>query len=209
VRRAILRITADDRFTVWLNGKELGSGANWQAAARLDAAALLRPGTNLLAVRAENLKAPVALNPAGLSAALTVEFADSTKSAVPTDTAWRASKTEAANWRDPLFDDSAWPSALVTAKFGEPPWSRIGLGDPLLAPQACGSTDKLRVVYVLDARPVVVRALRPQTAYRVTHFDPVTGERSVPEEVQTTETGTAQFAPPAHGHDWILLMERL
>ena len=209
MRRALLRITADDRFAVWLNGKELGSGANWSATTQLDATALLKPGSNLLAVRAENLKAPVTLNPAGLSALLSVEFADDTRISLPTDTAWRASKTEDANWRDLLFDDSAWPAALVTAKFGDAPWGRIGLGDPLMMPQACGSGDKLRVVYALDPKPLLVRSLSPQTRYRITHFDPVTGKRSIPEEVQTTDIGSAQFAPPLHNHDWVLLLERL
>jgi len=209
LRRAILRIAADDQFTVWLNGKEIGSGANWSAPARFDLTANLRPGTNQIATRAENMKAPVALNPAGLTAALTLDFADDSKMVVMSDATWRASKLEAANWRDPAFDDSSWPAALVTAKFGQAPWGLVGAENPLLAPQASGVGDRLRVVYVLDPRPIMVRSLAPQSKYRVTHFDPVTGTRSAADEIKIPESGAVPLAPPGQQHDWVLLLERL
>ncbi|HMC26659.1 MAG TPA: DUF4038 domain-containing protein [Verrucomicrobiae bacterium] len=79
---------------------------------------------------------------------------------------------------------------------------------PVVGPQACGIGDRLRVVYALDARPVVVSSLGSNAKYSVTRFDPMLGMRTREGEVQTTANGTAQFAAPSHGHDWVLLLER-
>src|SRR5205823_6172046 len=55
VRSAQLRMSADDQFTVRLNDKTLGSGNNWKLGRQFnDLTPLLRAGTNLLAVIAEN-----------------------------------------------------------------------------------------------------------------------------------------------------------
>ncbi len=83
-----------------------------------------------------------------------------------------------------------------------------GAENPLLGPQACGIGDRLRVVYVPDARPVLVSSLDWNSKYSVTRFDPVTGTRTTGGEVKTTPSGTAQFAAPSHAHDWVLLLER-
>jgi hypothetical protein len=207
VRRAALRITADDRFTAWLNGRDLGSGASWKTPVVLDVTAALQPGANLLAVRAENCQAPVTLNPAGLNARLTLELGDGTTLAVVTDAAWRASRTEVEGWRTVGFDDAAWPAALVTARYGEGPWGVLDQEEPLFAPQACGIGNRLRVVYVLASRAVVVRDLRPNATYQGTVFDPVTGERTPPAPLRTGAGGEVRLEPPAHGHDWVLLLE--
>ena len=207
LRRATLSITADDRFTVWLNGKEIGAGANWSALAVFDIASALHKGRNVLAVRAENLKAPVALNPAGLSAVVSLEFTDGLRQGLRTGSDWRASRVESEGWRKPDFDDAGWSAALVTAAFGEPPWGRVGAEDPLFAPQACGIGDRLRAVYVLTARPIVVRALRPQFEYRLTLFDPVTGKRTQKGAVHTDANGIWHGSPPAYEHDYVVLLE--
>ncbi len=206
LRRATLTLTADDRFTVWLNGRELGSGANWSVLTRFDATPALRKGRNVLAVRAENMKAPVALNPAGLTAALDLEFADSTGQTLRTDGNWRTSRGERTGWRNPDFDDADWSPALVTAAYGDAPWGRPGAEDPLFAPQACGIGDRLRVVYVLAPRPIVVHALRPATMYQLTWFDPVTGRSSRGGSVRTDATGTWHGSFAAIGHDYVLML---
>lgn len=211
VRRATLAITADDRFTVWLNGQEIGAGANWSAISIFSLSvtkpAALHTGRNVLAVRAENLKAPVPLNPAGLTAALDLDFADTTRKTIRTDGDWRVSRVEREGWRGLDFDDKDWSSALVTAHFGEAPWGKPGAEDPLFAPQACGIGDHLRAVYVLTARPIVVRALRPVTKYQMTFFDPVTGKRESGGAIHTDTKGTGHVSPPAYGHDYVILLE--
>ncbi|HZJ13911.1 MAG TPA: DUF4038 domain-containing protein, partial [Chthoniobacteraceae bacterium] len=115
IRRATLRMSADDKFTVLLNGKELGFSANWQAPMQFDVAPALHAGLNVLAVRAENLPAPVPQNPAGLTAALTLVRSDDTRITIRTDATWRTATTEHDGWLGENFMDSTWSPALVTA----------------------------------------------------------------------------------------------
>jgi hypothetical protein len=208
LRRATLTLTADDRFTAWLNGQELGSGANWSTLFTFDVTKSLRTGRNVLAVRAENSPANVPQNPAGLTAVLELHFADGSRQALPSDNTWRTSRDAGNGWHNLDFDESGWQSALVTAAYGEPPWGKPGGEDPLFAPQASGIGDSLRVVYVIAARPIVVRGLRPKTEYRLTLFDPVTGKRSSKGTVSVDDSGEWHGTPPAHGHDWVVLLTR-
>jgi Protein of unknown function (DUF4038) len=99
----------------------------------------------------------------------------------------------------PVPDGAAWAEPAKAAAPGDP--------DPPPGPQACGVGDRLRVVYALDPRPVAVRGLRPMSSYRVTHFDPVTGERTPAPAATTDARGEWRCDPPRHGHDWVLLLE--
>ena len=207
VRSAKLRITADDKFTVWLNGQLLGSEANWREISTFDLTKALKPGGNVIAVQAENVAAPVKENPAGLIVGMQWELADGSHSGLHSDKDWRASKTDALNWRETSFDDSSWSQAKVAAKFGDAPWRRIGATESRDPPQACGIGDTLRVVYLLDARPVVVHALRPKASYQATVFDPVTGERTKPVDITSDAAGDLRIAAPTFVHDTVLLLQ--
>src|SRR5262249_28406649 len=97
IRRARLRVGADDRFTAWVNGRKVGEGAGWDDAREVDVTmelvddrGVLRPGKIVLAIRAENMKAPVALNPAGLIAGFEVEYHDGGTATLGTDGRWRS-----------------------------------------------------------------------------------------------------------------------
>ena len=208
VKRATLTITADDSFTVWLNGKAIGSGASHLNLFTFDVTAVVQKGRNVLAVQGNNSKAPVQLNPAGLAAVLELEFADGSLQKFPSNADWRSARDEQKNWQKPKFDDKDWIPAQVTARWGDAPWGKPGAEDPLFAPQACGIGDSLRVVYVIAPRPIVVRGLRPDTEYRLTLFDPVMGKRTPQKTVTTDTKGEWHGAPPAHGHDWVILLSR-
>ena len=97
VKRAALAVTADDRCSVWLNGEELGSHGDWHTLLRLDdIGTRLKPGRNVLAIRAENVKADVPKNPAGLICGLSVEVEYGPRMEVVSDGQWRASQDEPA-----------------------------------------------------------------------------------------------------------------
>ncbi|HUT33036.1 MAG TPA: hypothetical protein VNE39_06130, partial [Planctomycetota bacterium] len=141
VRAAELRISADDACEVFLNGTRLGANDAWQRAAAFAVAKHLKPGRNVLAVRAQNN--PFAgKNPAGLIALLPITLADGKPMAVVSNASWRAEKAERAGWQEPAFDDSAWAKALVAAPLGGGPWGRIaGLGGPEDATSAYADID--------------------------------------------------------------------
>ena len=127
-RSAELRIAADDACEVFLNGSRLGAHDTWQRTAAFAVEKLLKPGQNVLAVRAENRPAPTK-NPAGLIAHLAATLADGKRLVVVSDGSWRAAKEAPAQWEQPAFDDSAWQAATVAAPYGGGPWAKIaGLG---------------------------------------------------------------------------------
>ena len=136
VREAQLRIAADDVCEVFLNGTRLGNHETWRQTALFEVAKLLKNGTNLLAVRAENRPAP-SKNPAGLIARLVMTPAEGPP--VVSDGSWRVEKEARPGWEQAAYNDASWKAALVTVPFGGGPWGRIsGLGgtDPADDPSA-------------------------------------------------------------------------
>src|SRR5262249_52198953 len=61
VDEGTLDITADNVFTVWVNGHEVGKGDQWQKVYRFDVTKLLVHGNNVVAVEARNTEGPAAL----------------------------------------------------------------------------------------------------------------------------------------------------
>jgi alpha-L-rhamnosidase len=121
IRAAELQLTADDAFTVYVNGKEASRSPTvadaWRTASVVDVSSSLRPGSNVLAVQAVNSNA----GPAGLLARLHVE-SSGTPFDLVTDGRWTAAESAASGWEQPGFDDSAWPDARVAAGYGGGPW---------------------------------------------------------------------------------------
>jgi alpha-L-rhamnosidase len=118
ISSAELQITADDSFTVYVNGTETASSPavanSWSTASIVDVSAELKPGANVIAVQATNSFAGAA----GLIAHLNVPGVTS----VVTDAGWKSANAPATGWEQPGFDDSAWPAAQVAAKYGSGPW---------------------------------------------------------------------------------------
>lgn len=203
---ARLRVGADDRFTAWINGREVGSGAAWNDPAVFDVTGHLREGRNVLAIRAENGQAPVTLNPAGLIAGLEVDLGgvrSVIRMVIGTDGQWRAGRDEVAGWREPDFDDSSWPRAVNLGPLGTNPWGMITPRPPF-PPLAFGRADGPRVVYALDPRPIVVRGLTPGGSYRVVEFDPASGVSRPSGRLAADASGTARREAPGAGHDWVI-----
>jgi len=120
---AVLRITADDKCTIFLDGREIGTRAGGQATKEMDLTYRMRPGRHVLAVMAEN--AGEAAGPAGLIARLQVDFATGEPLVVRADESWKTAAEEQAGWQQPGFDDSAWRPARVLGPVGMPPWGAV------------------------------------------------------------------------------------
>jgi hypothetical protein len=73
IKSAVCTITADNAFTLYINGKNVNSGDNWLKPCSFDAKASLVAGKNVLAVEAINWKA-AGDNPAGRSEEHTSEL---------------------------------------------------------------------------------------------------------------------------------------
>ncbi len=135
VERASLRISADDQFTAQLNGKTLGGSKDWHLSRQFNYIAIdLKPGTNVIAIAAENMPAS-GQNPAGLIACLEIHFANGNPLKLISDDTWCCAKESAADWNTTDFDDGAWPKALAMGRYGIMPWGELNqTGDQITDP---------------------------------------------------------------------------
>jgi len=124
-RWATLYITADDFFTLSVNGKAVDHSAPtpkddnvWQHVHRVNVTPFLTAGRNVLAVRALN---------AGGAAGLVARLEMPGRAPVETDARWRDWTGAApAGWEAAAFDDASWRPATVIAALTGGPWSGAG-----------------------------------------------------------------------------------
>ncbi|HVS36807.1 MAG TPA: DUF4038 domain-containing protein [Gemmataceae bacterium] len=211
VVRAVLHLTVDDKFTAYLNGELLGSHADWMTGRQFDAARLLRPGKNVLAVRGENAPGPKDANPAGLSCDLEIVLSGDAKTSIRSDGEWRCARDEADGWRNLDFDDRDWAKAKVAAKFGEGPWGRTLTApapDEFMTPYAAGVPGMVRIIYLPQARAATVRNLEQDVPYTASTFDPTTGRRDEIGPARPNADGSWTASPPAGAQgDWVLILQ--
>jgi hypothetical protein len=206
VKRAELFASADGSFTAWVNANPAGSGADWHHWTCLDIHSLVRPGSNLVAIKAENGSPDVKPNPAGLLARLEIESISGEQIALVSDSEWRASRPVTGAWADPKFDDSKWPHAAVLAAYGERPWGKLSALHELVEPFAA-SLNRSVLAYLPDPRPVFIRHLQPNVAYHATMFDPVEGGEHPIGDLRAAPARDLWFDAPAAKHDWVVLLE--
>ncbi len=121
IKSARLLITADDAFTLHVNGEQVGRGDKWLNPQRFDLATRLKPGRNVLAVEASNTNP----SPAGLIARLEVKLATGETMLLTTDDGWKSVARAPANWQGPDFDDYSWQTVKTLGAFGCQPWGAV------------------------------------------------------------------------------------
>lgn len=154
---ATLYITADNFFTLSVNGREVDRSAPdpkdnnvWQHVHRVNVAPLLRAGRNVLAVRAQN---------AGGAAGLVARLEMPGQARIGTDARWRVRAGAApTGWEGAAFDDASWRPATAIAELTGGPWS--GAGGLLNWP---GYDASVPYLAHLALRPVSVETLGPGT----------------------------------------------
>ena len=136
VTNARLHMTVDNEFTVFLDGRELGHGAEWRELFAFDLTPLMSAGRHVLLVKAFN-----SYSSAGMLFGLQVDLADGRRIEVKSDASWRiiptdyfaGKKTEdfndaltsqniIKNWKKITAAKAEWPAATVEAPCGGWPW---------------------------------------------------------------------------------------
>lgn len=116
-KSAVLHVTADNHFRVYVNGEKAGEGSSWESPRRIDVTKLLGAGKNAIAVHAWNEGGP-----AGLCAQLAWR-GDATSGVVVTDASWRVLADDPDGWDRAGFDDGAWTAATRICALGEGAWA--------------------------------------------------------------------------------------
>lgn len=148
---ARIEITCDDRYELYVNGRLVGNGQNWQRMDVYNVLGYVRNGMNVVAVKASNLSA----GSAGLAVRVSVRNKGNTDVSHSTDNSWRSSLEAPRHWQQPNFSDNDWPPARVMGELGRTaPW-----GDQVQMPQG-GAGGRFRIAP--DFR--VERVVEPELA---------------------------------------------
>lgn len=120
VASAHIAITADNEYTLYVNGVRIGTGDDFHHAGQYDVTQALQSNTITLAVAAVN--GGETPNPAGLIAVLRVAFTEGDPIEVVTDAHWQAAQAAASGWERPGFDATDWSAAMNLGAYGVAPW---------------------------------------------------------------------------------------
>lgn len=113
VESALLRVTADNSYRVFLDGRPIGQGGDWRVLIEYDVTRLLEAGRHVLAVSAVN-----DYDIAGLLAGLRIRLAGGGVIEIPSDTSWRVAPGDLDTWMDPIRRrETAWERARISAPF--------------------------------------------------------------------------------------------
>jgi hypothetical protein len=117
-------VTADNSFTLWINGKKVISGDSFHITFRTSIKRFLRPGVNVLAVEASNVwNAP---NPAGWIGSFDLNYKDGSQEVIKTDKEWSAGLTAQPGWEQAATKPADWKEAMVLGAYAMAPWKRSG-----------------------------------------------------------------------------------
>src|SRR5438093_1212574 len=125
-REALLSVAAEEA-TVYLNGKEIAQPREFSKPVYDDLANEIKKGTNVIAIRGQNL----ATNEAAILFLLELKLNRKNTEVVVSDESWLSSDKDQKGWHKPGFDDSAWATVRSRGKLGDKPW-----GDVLKLPKA-------------------------------------------------------------------------
>lgn len=158
VASAKLAITADNIYTVFVNGTEVGANDDWTSVEVYDISDRLKSGKNVIAVKATDPGGSLG----GLLVEAAVVYEDGSAFLFGTDKTWKMSFEEIPGWTSLEFDDSTW---IAPKEIGKPPigpWG--GLGYPSLLPKTPMET--IAVYWPKNVKPgdrvKVVCKVRPE-----------------------------------------------
>lgn len=120
LKSAWLQITADDSFTVYINGERVDTrqGDAWWHPGCAEVAKYLKPGQkNVVAIDYRN-----GGGFGGTMMDLTLNMQDKSYQKIVSDTEFKSYDSPVDGWQKPEFDDSAWRTVKVSPKLPTYPW---------------------------------------------------------------------------------------
>jgi len=117
VTKARLVMTVDNEFTLYLDGRELGRGAEWRELFIFDLTQFLTPGRHVLAINCYNGSFF-----AGMLLGMQVDLGDGRGIDVRSDTSWKIVPEGVSRWEKRTEAQPDWPAATIIAPLGGSPW---------------------------------------------------------------------------------------
>ncbi len=132
ITQALARTTADNYFTLHINGTKIGKGSKWTEVYDFNVGANLVPGKNLIAVKATNSLGEVC----GYIFSLKISFDDGSTMVINSDKSWKTTSKKVSDWKNPDFKDNRWGRVFVIGKYGGSEWGKIDPADPFNPPRS-------------------------------------------------------------------------
>jgi hypothetical protein len=107
-----VQIACDDKYELFVNGHQVGSGSNWKVLDVYDVTKYLVQGTNTVAVKAVNTEG----GSAGVVARVVVKEQGNTHVDHSSDDTWKTALKAFPKWQKTRFDDEQW---LASRSFGD------------------------------------------------------------------------------------------
>jgi signal transduction histidine kinase len=112
VTKANLRITVDNAYKLFLDGRELGMGSDWRSLTEYDISQILDAGKHVLAVEGFNDN-----REAGLLFGLRIELKGGHVMTISSDSSWRIVPTDERNWELKPEPMENWVRATMVSEF--------------------------------------------------------------------------------------------
>ncbi len=168
VQKALVSMSADNEFTLTVNGKECLKSVDWQKASDADISKLLKAGRNTVLVKAVNITNEP--SPAGLIGKFVVTLSNGKTTELCTDAdTWQSSQ-----------DAKTWTSASIVGPLGCSPWGSFDPSATISLDWIHRRTKDTDIYFVANPSS---KLLKMQIALRITGkvpelFDPLTGKVS-------------------------------
>ncbi len=127
VASASITVLCDNWHHLFINGEDLGMGADWSHPFSYNVLPHLKLGEkNLIAIEGRNEGGA-----AGMALRFSATLRDKKKLTVVSDSSWQCTNKATSGWQNLEFPAAAtWPKAVVVAKMGDAPWGAILLPEP-------------------------------------------------------------------------------
>ena len=133
ITSALMRLTADNKFTAYFNNQKLGSGDSWQTIYDFDVTEIIKY-ENIIALEAAN----TAGNVCGLLFSLKLTFDDNTELYIGADKetkGWKTTNQKYTNWSNLSFNDSEWGEIKFLGDYENGSWEKIDEQNVYKAPR--------------------------------------------------------------------------
>ena len=123
VTSALIRMTADNKFTVYLNDEKIGSGNSWQKVYDFDVTDKIK-NNNIVAIQAANTSGDIC----GLLFSLKINFDDGSEIYVDADKStkdWKTTNQKYSSWTNLAFNDSKWGRIKLLGDYETSSWEKV------------------------------------------------------------------------------------
>jgi len=137
VVRARIRVTADNSFILFLDGRKLGENSDFRYLAGYEVAAALGPGRHTLGLFAYSSGGPC-----GALLGLAAELDDGLRIEICSDKSWLSTFRSFEGWERSGFEPRGWVPAKEIAEAGAAPWN-LSLEEAHVPATICSATLQL------------------------------------------------------------------